>query len=42
MEGYEPMFEEEAAVFQTGKDLALNCQAYGPGLFGSESGKLVL
>ena len=39
LEGYDPMFEEEEDIHHTGSQLALNCQAYGPGLFGSEAGK---
>lgn len=39
LDGYDPMMEDDAEVFQIGDELAQNCQAFGPGLFGSEAGK---
>ena len=40
LEGYDPLYEEEAPIHDTGKQLAQNCQAFGPGLFGAEAGQL--
>ena len=38
LEGYDPLYEEEEAVYEVGEKLAQNCQAFGPGLFGAEVG----
>lgn len=37
--GYDPMNEDDEDVYHQGDEVASNCQAYGPGLFGSEAGQ---
>ena len=37
--GYDPMNEDDEDVYKQGDEVAQNCQAYGPGLFGSEAGQ---
>ncbi len=37
--GYDPMNEDDEDVFKQGDEVAQNCQAYGPGLFGAEAGQ---
>jgi hypothetical protein len=39
LNGYDPSCEDEEESYHLGDDIASNCQAYGPGLFGCESGK---
>lgn len=39
LNGYDPLDEEDQEIFQMGEEIAANCQAYGPGLYGSEAGK---
>jgi hypothetical protein len=39
LDGYDPMMEDDLETYRIGDDLAQNCQAFGPGLFGSEAGK---
>jgi hypothetical protein len=41
LDGYDPMMEDDVETFHIGEELAQNCQAFGPGLFGSEAGKSV-
>ncbi len=37
--GYDPMNEDDEDVYKQGDEVAQNCQAYGPGLFGAEAGQ---
>lgn len=39
IDGYDPVFEDNHDCFELGEQLALNCQAFGPGLFGCEAGQ---
>lgn len=39
LDGYDPMMEDDLQTYEIGEELAQNCQAFGPGLFGSEAGK---
>lgn len=39
LDGYDPMAEDEEESYRIGDEVAQNCQAYGPGLFGAEAGK---
>jgi hypothetical protein len=39
LDGYDPMYEDEEQIYKVGEDIAHNCQAYGPGLFGAEVGQ---
>jgi len=39
LNGYDPLADDNAENYQLGHDLAMNCVAYGPGLFGAEAGK---
>lgn len=36
--GYDPSFEDDEDCYQLGEEIAKNCQAFGPGLFGAEAG----
>eukprot|EP01031_Cornospumella_fuschlensis_P036737 gene36737-44562_t len=38
LDGYDPALDDDEAVFRIGEELAQNCQALGPGLFGAEAG----
>lgn len=38
LDGYDPLREDEEESFKIGEELSRNCQAYGPGIFGSEAG----
>jgi hypothetical protein len=38
LDGYDPHDEDNEQNHQIGHDIALNCQAFGPGLFGAEAG----
>ena len=39
LNGYDPLDEDDEDVFSMGEQIAQNCQAYGPGLYGAEAGK---
>lgn len=39
LDGYDPMCEDDEESHRIGEELAQNCQAFGPGLFGSEAGQ---
>ena len=39
LDGYDPLHEDDYETYLIGEEIARNCQAYGPGLFGSEAGK---
>ena len=39
LDGYDPLYEDEETIFRVGSEIALNCQAFGPGLFGAEVGQ---
>eukprot|EP01038_Epipyxis_sp_PR26KG_P007045 gene7045-9620_t len=41
LDGYDPVLDDDAETYQIGEEIAQNCQAYGPGLFGSEAGQPV-
>ena len=38
LDGYDPACEDDEACYQIGEEIGANCQAFGPGLFGSEAG----
>jgi hypothetical protein len=38
LDGYDPHDDDDEENFNIGEELAQNCQAFGPGLFGSEAG----
>lgn len=40
LDGYDPLYEDDAETYQLGEEIASNCQAFGPGLFGSEAGQM--
>jgi len=40
LNGYDPLCEDDVESFRLGDEIAQNCQAFGPGLFGVEAGKL--
>ena len=39
LNGYDPLDEDDVDVYEMGQQIALNCQAFGPGLYGAEAGK---
>lgn len=39
LDGYDPLFEDDEEVYKIGQEIALNCQAFGAGLFGAEAGQ---
>jgi hypothetical protein len=39
LNGYDPLCEDDEESYRIGEEIAQNCQAYGPGLFGAEAGK---
>jgi hypothetical protein len=39
LDGYDPLKEDDEESFRIGDELAMNCQAYGPGIFGCEAGQ---
>jgi hypothetical protein len=39
LDGYDPAYEDDEDVYKIGEELAQNCQAIGPGLFGAEAGQ---
>ena len=39
LDGYDPLYEDEENIFTVGAEIAHNCQAFGPGLFGAEVGQ---
>ena len=39
LDGYDPLKEDDEESYRIGDELAMNCQAYGPGIFGSEAGQ---
>ena len=39
LDGYDPLKEDDEESYRIGDELAQNCQAYGPGLFGAEAGQ---
>jgi hypothetical protein len=39
LDGYDPLKEDDEESYLIGDELATNCQAYGPGIFGSEAGQ---
>ena len=39
LDGYDPLYEDEERIFTVGSEIAHNCQAFGPGLFGAEVGQ---
>eukprot|EP01035_Chromulina_nebulosa_P030727 gene30727-40861_t len=41
IDGYDPCLEDDHHIFSIGKQLAANCMAFGPGIFGSEAGQAV-
>lgn len=38
LDGYDPFDEDDEESFNIGEEIAQNCQAFGPGLFGAEAG----
>lgn len=40
LDGYDPLYEDDAETYRLGEEIASNCQAFGPGLFGSEAGQM--
>lgn len=38
LDGYDPALDDDEEVYRIGEELAQNCQALGPGLFGAEAG----
>lgn len=38
LDGYDPYDEDDEESFNIGEEIAHNCQAFGPGLFGAEAG----
>ncbi len=40
LDGYDPIYEDDETVYRLGEEIAQNCQAFGPGLFGSEAGQM--
>lgn len=38
LDGYDPFDEDDETSFNIGEEIAQNCQAFGPGLFGAEAG----
>jgi len=39
LDGYDPLLDDDEDTYRIGADIAQNCQAYGPALFGSEAGQ---
>lgn len=39
LDGYDPLLDDDEETYRIGADIAQNCQAYGPALFGSEAGQ---
>lgn len=39
LDGYDPLLDDDEEIYRIGADIAQNCQAYGPALFGSEAGQ---
>ena len=39
IDGYDPVLEDNHDCYNLGDQVALNCQAFGPGLFGCEAGQ---
>jgi hypothetical protein len=39
LDGYDPMCEDDEESFNIGEEIAKNCQAFGPALFGSVAGE---
>ena len=38
LDGYDPFDDDDQESFNIGEEIAQNCQAFGPGLFGAEAG----
>lgn len=39
LDGYDPMLEDDEESYNIGEEIGQNCQAFGPGLFGSVAGE---
>jgi hypothetical protein len=39
VDGYDPKYEDDEECYEKGEEIGQNCNAFGPGLFGSEAGK---